>query len=407
VKARAMLARCDFVASEDRNVQRRLGRHPCKVALISDFLEENWPSMDLNTDMLFHHMSVHHSREAAAQQIRPEFLRGFSALGSTRFCWNADRFWNRYLRYPRWLRAQIDLFDLFHIIDHSYSHLILDLPPERTVVTCHDLDTFRCLLEPDKEARPLWFRTMARRTLRGLQHAAQMICVSATTRDQVLRYSLFPSDRITVVHSGIHPTCTAQPVPAADAEADKLLPSGTVDLLHVGSVISRKRIDVLLRVVAAVKQEMPQVRLLRVGGAFTREQARLVDSLGLAEAILVLPFLDRDVLAAVYRKSALVLLPSEAEGFGMPLAEAMACGSPAVVSDLPVLREIGHEAASFCPVADIAGWKETVLALLLERQADPDAWERRRKAAVARAARFTWNENAMKTVAVYRRVWGA
>ena len=106
------------------------------------------------------------------------------------------------------------------------------------------------------------------------------------------------------------------------------------DLLHVGSTIPRKRIDVLLEVVAAVRRAEPGARLLKAGGSLTAEQERLARSLGLADAVVTLPFLTRRTLAALYRRAAVVLQPSEAEGFGLPVAEALACGVPIVASDL-------------------------------------------------------------------------
>ena len=83
---------------------------------------------------------------------------------------------------------------------------------------------------------------------------------------------------------------------------------------------------------------------------------------------------DRATLAAVYRRAALALQPSEAEGFGLPVAEAMACGTPVLASDLPVLREVGGEAAVYRPVADVPAWSEAALNLLAERQAQHATW---------------------------------
>src|SRR5262249_58441189 len=97
---------------------------------------------------------------------------------------NADRLLNRFWDYPRLLGrlARRGGFDLFHLVDHSYAQLVLALPPGRVVVTCHDLDAFRCLLEPGREPRPAWFRAMARRTLGGLRRAAFIACDSEATR---------------------------------------------------------------------------------------------------------------------------------------------------------------------------------------------------------------------------------
>jgi glycosyltransferase involved in cell wall biosynthesis len=106
----------------------------------------------------------------------------------------------------------------------------------------------------------------------------------------------------------------------------------------------------------------------------------------------------------VYRRAALLLQTSDAEGFGLPLIEAMACGCPVVASDIPVLREVGGTATSYCSVADVQGWVNTIGKLLAERESHTHAWMVRRETAVHRAERFTWAENACATTEVYRTV---
>jgi glycosyltransferase involved in cell wall biosynthesis len=179
-----------------------------------------------------------------------------------------------------------------------------------------------------------------------------------------------------------------------------------MEILHVGSTIPRKCVDVLLRTFAAVREQWPVTRLLRVGGAFTGDQRRLVERFGLRDSIVVMPFLDTAALAAVYRRAALLLLPSEREGFGFPVLEAMACGTPVIASDIPALREAGGEAAVYCPVADVGEWTAAITRLLRERREDRDRWSARRARGIAHAARFTWAESARRFVALYREVAG-
>jgi glycosyltransferase involved in cell wall biosynthesis len=373
-----------------------------RVAVVCDLVEERWPSMDLVGDMLFENLERHCRPDVAATQVRPSFQRRGSTLLAGKLARNAGRWMGRFVYYPRWLRGQRDRYDLFHIVDHSYSQLIRDLPRGRAVVTCHDLDTFRCLLDPAAEKRPAWFRAMARQILDGFRQAAHIIAVSAATRDELLRYRLAPPERISVIHNGVHPSCSPLPDPEADRQAGEMTGAGHAPvLLSVGSTLARKRLDVFLRVSAAVRSEVPGIRIVRVGG-LTPELRRLAADLDLERSILCLPFLERRVLAAVYRSSTLLLHTAEAEGFGLPRIKAMACGCPVVASDIPVLREVGGAGASYCPVGDVAAWKGAVSRLLDE--ATGQGWQARRQVALLRAAKFSWAENARRTAGVYQEV---
>src|SRR4029077_15265298 len=161
-------------------------------------------------------------------------------------------------------------------------------------------------------------------------------------------------------------------------EAGRVLgPRQGVELLHVGSTIDRKRIDVLLEVFAAVRAARRDARLIRVGGPFTGAQRAQARDHGIADAIAVLPFVDRGTLAAIYRRAALTLLPSEREGFGLPLVESLACGTPMIAADIPVLRELGQDAVGYAGLADVAAWRDAILALLAERDRDPERWRAR------------------------------
>jgi glycosyltransferase involved in cell wall biosynthesis len=378
-----------------------------RLGVVCDLVEENWPSMDLVGDMLLEHLRQNIAADIDVARIRPWMLRRFTAAGTenSEFAFKADRFLNRFWDYPKFLRRCRGSFDLFHLIDHSYAQLVLELPSTRTLVTCHDTETFRCLLEPEAPRSTL-FRAMVKRTLRGLRKAAIVVCPTIATRDALLAHNLVPEERLRVVPLGAHPSCSAQPDLRADREADRLLGStGLIEtnLLHVGSTAPRKRIDILLRVFAEVKKRFYRLRLIHVGGPFTAEQNSLVDELQLKDSVLVLPYLESPVLAAVYRKAAALLLPSEREGFGLPVVEAMACATPVVTSDIAALREVGGDCSIYCPVGDTAEWTRAISALLLERR-DPQSWHKRRSKAVMRAARFTWVKYAQEMAALYQEV---
>lgn len=383
-------------------------KNPARLAILCDIVEENWPSMDLVGEMLFESLKRNHADSFTPTRVAPQMRRRLTrAASGSHHLFNADRLLNRFWDYQRLLQSKTPEFDLFHVIDHSYGQLLHHLPVERTVVTCHDLDTFRSILEPDAEPRSRLFRKMMRKVLSGFRKAAMVACDSEATRDELLSHDLIAPERLRVVPLGVHPSCKPESDPVADAEAQRFLsgvPQNPVTLLHVGSTIKRKRIDVLLQTFAGVRHEFPHARLIRVGGAFTPEQDDQARRLKLEDAIIVMPHLRREVLAAVYRRSDLVLLPSESEGFGLPVIEALACGTPVVASDLRVLRELGGEAASYASVADEVEWVDCISRLLHEREQQPAEWAARKAAGVAQAAKFSWAEYALKMTVIYNEV---
>lgn len=376
--------------------------------------------MDLVGEMLCAELAARHSAALAVTRIQPAFVRRASRAAaerdaSVRFnrlrfnhaLFNIDRALNRFFDYPRVLRRVRGDFDVFHIVDHSYAHLAHQLAGARTVVTCHDLDAFRCLLASGAERRSLPLRMMARRTLAGMRNAARVCCDSVATRDALVANALVSPGRLVVIPNGVHPACSPHRDSAADAAAAHLLgpaDPGVAEVLHVGSTIPRKRIDVLLRILAAARAQFPNLRLIKAGGALTADQKRLAQTLGLEESIITMPFLEPALLAALYRRAALVLMPSEAEGFGLPLIEAMACATPVLASDLSVLREVGAETAVYCAVADVPAWSAAVIGMLRERAANPERWARRRADAIRQASRFSWAAYADRCAALYREI---
>jgi glycosyltransferase involved in cell wall biosynthesis len=219
-----------------------------------------------------------------------------------------------------------------------------------------------------------------------------------------------PPERLAVIPNGVDPVFS----PAPDRESDKKIAAilerpvnGGIEILQVGSPIKRKRIDLLLEVFAALRSRLPGARLVRAGGRMSDELRARADQLGVAGAIIELPMLDRPVLAAAYRRATCVLLPSDAEGFGLPVLEAMACGTPVIVSDLPVLREVGGAAAYYCPIGDIDAWVNTIVRVAAQCAERGQLASDQRKRLIEQASKFSWTENAARTADIYREMLSA
>jgi glycosyltransferase involved in cell wall biosynthesis len=346
--------------------------------------------MELVADKLIEGLAAN-SAPFQVERVRPPMRRRFTrapGLTNQGTAFNADRLLNRMRDYPRYLRRRAHEFDLFHLTDHSYANLVHQLDPARTGVFCHDLDTFRCLLEPELEPRPYWFRRMARRILTGLQKAAVVFHTTDSVRGQIEKYGLIDPARLVKAPYGVAEVF--QPG-NDDTEIPSILCAigNGPFLLHVGSCIPRKRVEVLFEVLAQLRKTHPDLRLLQVGGTFTEQQRSLTDRFGVTKAIFQVPRLEQSTIAELYYHAALVLMPSESEGFGLPVIEALACDAIVVVSDIPVFGEVGADAVVYCPLGAIEAWTTAIDDLLKDPAAAPSRDRR-----LERAGEFTWSNHA-------------
>jgi glycosyltransferase involved in cell wall biosynthesis len=378
-------------------------RTPLRVAVLADMLEESWPSMDLVAEALVRELPHQQGWPVAPLLVRPGLVPVIRRVrhdpggaGST-----ADRVFNRFWLYRRALIFRRRC-DVFHVIDHSYAHLALALPAGRTIVTCHDTDTFRGFIAPgtiDTGLPPF----LVRRLAAGLRRAAFVACPSRATADDVLAAGLASPAQIVVVPNGADRAAVDG---KAEREAADLLssPAPTLDILHVGSTIPRKRLDLLLDAFALLSSQRPDVRLVRVGGPFTPEQEAHARRLGITARTLVLPFVSRETLHAIYRRAALLVLTSDREGFGLPVVEALSAGLPVLARDLPVLREVAGDAAVFVSSPDPRAWADAAGQLLEERTVSPELWAARSNAARTRAGCFSWRRYAEQMAGLYARL---
>jgi len=262
-------------------------------------------------------------------------------------------------------------------------------------VYCHDLDAFRSILEPEKEPRPWWFRRLARRILDGLKRAAVVFHSTAVVGQRLATAGIVHRERLVYAPYGV----AAEFTPEATTLVELPVSINAPFLLHVGSNIPRKRLDVLLDVFAAVRLNVAGLRLVQVGGPWPPHLAEQISRLGIGEAVTQVRNLTREQLAELYRRAAVVLVPSEAEGFGLPVIEALACGAAVVASDIPTLREAGGAVVDYCAVADVAGWADTVTRVVKRSPSSPD-----RPARLTHAARFSWREHARIIGETYLRL---
>jgi glycosyltransferase involved in cell wall biosynthesis len=371
-----------------------------RIAVFFDSPDENWRAMDLVGEMLVREWKGELCGRVRATPFSIDLPRLGRRYGSTsQFAFNLDRAVGRFAVYPAYAARQRSSFDCFHIVDHTYAQLVHVLRPARTGVYCHDLDAFRSLLPGTGDRRTPWFRAIQRVTLRGMQAAGVVFYSTAAVRDEIVRTGLIAEEKLVHAPYGISPEFDA--TDRSDDEAARYLAplEGRPFLLHVGSAATRKRLDVLFETFGKLRERHPELRLVQHGAALSEGQRALVRRAGI-EGVFVQPAasarIDRSVLAGFYRRARAVLVTSSAEGFGMPVIEALACGTPVFASDIGVLREVGKEAAIYCRVGDPDAWAATLHSFLQGELAPPP-----RELRLAQAAKYTWRNYAQTILDSY------
>jgi glycosyltransferase involved in cell wall biosynthesis len=279
-----------------------------------------------------------------------------------------------------------------------------NLPLERVpgvpfVLTVHDLVP---LVLPQTVSAS--FRWQFRLWLtRSLHVADQVICVSETTKTSLLSQFEVDSSRVSVVHHGVD---HVDRVPPPDATTVQWLDAlGLPDpfVLYAGALDARKNVELVLKACERLFDGGKKVTLVLAGqrwfgaGPVEREVQRLKEK---GVDVRALGYLADPVFFALMRRAGVFVFPSRYEGFGLPPLEAMRLGVPTIVSGEGSLPEICGGGAMLVGVDDELRLAQTIERLMTDG-AEREVWRARAR---ARAAEFTWEAAARKTLDVYRRV---
>lgn len=283
--------------------------------------------------------------------------------------------WPRLVARRRLRRGAADLW-------HSTGAIIVPLPPGvREVHTLHDVAVAR---HPERFRR--WHRLAGARLLRRLHEKHRIVCVSRFTADEAMALTGLPASRFVVVHHGVSLGAEQARAPAYAVPARFFL--------FVGSLEPGKNLALLRQAYALADERGVRLPPLVVVGA------RWAGVPGEGPPPAGWHYLGREsdgTLAWLYGRALALLFPSRYEGFGLPVAEAMALGCPVVCSPVASLPEVGGDAVHWTELT-AEGYLDA-----MRRIADDDAL---RADLVARgrtrAARFTWRRCAAETAEVYR-----
>jgi glycosyltransferase involved in cell wall biosynthesis len=244
---------------------------------------------------------------------------------------------------------------------------------------------------------PLWERT--------LERAVRLLCVSQTTASELARLYPETGPRVRVACNGVDPAFSPREDETERHRVRGRYSGGQPFILYLGTLEPRKN---LVTLVAACERLWARRRsrpdLVLAGGAGWKTAAlhRRVARSPWRDKIHLPGYASREIALGLYRAAEAFVYPSWEEGFGLPVAEAMACGVPVVASTAAALREVGDDAVLYAGPDDVAGLAAAI-EMALE---DGPTRARLRGAGPRRAARFTWEAAGAATAAALEEAAG-
>ncbi len=338
------------------------------------------PTLDPANDYL-----ILHSRKARETLPMPAQANARRAN-----CWTPAH--HRFERAALGLELLPYRLDLLHSPDF--------IPPFgsfRSVITIHDLTFLRY---------PQFLTADSRRYYNGqirgaVKRADAILADSDATRADVLDILGVAADKVVTVH--LAPDPVFQPLRPEEATAviTRLkLPQSY--LLFVGTFEPRKNVPGLLTAYAQLPPGAPPLVLAGNKGWLFEDSLALINKLHLKDRVHLLQDFAAADLPAIYHGALALILPSHYEGFGLPILEAFACGTPVVIANRASLPEIAGGAAALCDPDNLASIADAIQNVI----SDPAFRQSLIAKGFARAKDFSWEKCARETLAVYKKVIG-
>ncbi|MBK9053028.1 MAG: glycosyltransferase family 4 protein [Chloroflexi bacterium] len=284
---------------------------------------------------------------------------------------------------------------------HIPNTMPLLFPYRPTIVTLYDLTEFALPQRVYEKGRH-GYRRLA--NWLAARRADTIITTSFSTKRDIVRFLGVDEGKIQVIYPGIdHEQFRPQEVtPERRAYLAQTYHLPDSFLLYVGKIQPRKNLTRLLHAFHQVRQTHPEVHLVLAGsrGWMNEELDATLEQLDLTQVVHSTGFVADEDLPAFYNLAEMLVFPSLYEGFGFPVLEAMACGTPVVTSATSSLAELAAAAAVCVDPLSVEAIAAAILSLLDDRRGR----EALRQKGLAHAQTFTWTQCAQETLTCYQRV---
>jgi glycosyltransferase involved in cell wall biosynthesis len=307
---------------------------------------------------------------------------------------NLSKLWFEQVSFPRAARRQEA--DLAHV-PHWGSSLRPAMP---TVVTIHDLIP---LLLPSYRGNFL-VRSYTRLVSAAARRSAGVITVSRASQQDIVKHLRIPATRVWVTHEAAPPFFRRADGPQIEAVRQKhALPEAF--LLYLGGFDVRKNVSGLLSAFARLQERegfadarlVVAGRLPKTDSEFTPDPRRIARELAIEHRVTFTGWIDEADKPSLYTAATGFVFPSLYEGFGLPVLEALACGTPTITSDVSSLPEVVGQAGLLVSPGNEAELTAAMESLLL----DSTLREKLQHMALEQADRFSWQQTAQATVGAY------
>lgn len=278
------------------------------------------------------------------------------------------------------------------------------IPPFRrnykSVITVHDL---AFLLYPQ------FMTAEAARYYGQIDHAVRntdhIIAVSKATKQDLISYLGVPSEKITVIYEGSNPAYKRIDRQEARAFCEKRWGLDANFIFLISTIEPRKNVPTLLRAYKLLRNDYKRREKLVLAGSkgwLFEEVDETIKSLKLEEDVILIGRVQDISVNYLYNAASMLVFPSFYEGFGLPPLEAMTCGTPVIVSKIKVMPEVVGDAALLIDPHDEADLAIAMHRLLTDAHLRAELIDKGLK----RAAKFSWEQAARETLAVYHKVGG-
>ena len=316
----------------------------------------------------------------------PENAEIVSLQATNRFIWNL-------IAVPMFLlRRKIDVFHTQYILPSFI--------PRRTRVVTHIHDvSFRAFPEYVGFSDRLFLSVFIPRTMR---RSDILVAPSQFTRDEIVSLYGVTEERIAIVPNAVDPSFLVEPTDADLVRTKNANEVPETFILSVGTMQPRKNIPLLVRAFARIRKDIPGLKLVLVGGKGGRHYDTAIDDAireeNLGDAVIFPGYVPQEDMPALYALARALCFPSRYEGFGIPLLEAFAAGTPVSASDIPPFHEVGEESALYFDPENLASCAESLYTLLI----DENVRRRGERSGTDRLMKYSWTASAKEILSCYQ-----